>query len=112
MPKSYASRPASILTRRDFIKHSAIAAGAAMLPGYATAAKVRFKSPSEKLNIAVIGADGKGASDTDACASENIVALCDVDDTRLRKRGEKYPGARRCAAYLMRIALIDVVRAG
>src|SRR5260370_17315609 len=94
MPKSYASRPASIITRRDFIKHSAIAAGAAMLPGYATAARVRFKSPSEKLNIAVIGADGKGASDTDACASENIVALCDVDDTRLPNRAAKYPRAR------------------
>src|SRR6266853_1222491 len=112
MPKSYASRPASILTRRDFIKHSAIAAGAAMLPGYATAARVRFKSPSEKLNIAVIGADGKGASDTDACASENIVALCDVDDTRLRKRGEKYPGARLYRDYrkmLEEIKEIDAV---
>src|SRR5216684_2014394 len=113
MPKSYASRPASILTRRDFIKHSAIAAGAAMLPGYATAARVRFKSPSEKLNIAVIGADGKGASDTDACASENIVALCDVDDTRLRKRGEKYPGARLYRDYrkmLEEIKEIDAVK--
>ena len=40
-----------------------------------------YKSPNEKLNIASIGAGGKAASDIDGCApTENIVALCDVDD--------------------------------
>jgi hypothetical protein len=40
-----------------------------------------YKSPNEKLNIASIGAGGKAASDIRGCApTENIVALCDVDD--------------------------------
>src|SRR5207244_9571654 len=28
-------------------------------------------------------------------STENIVALCDVDETRLNKAGQKYPGARK-----------------
>ena len=53
-----------------------------------------YKSPNEKLNIASIGAGGKAASDISGCASENIVALCDVDDARAAetfKRHEKVP---------------------
>jgi predicted dehydrogenase len=45
--------------------------------------KLGYKSPNEKLNIASIGAGGKAASDIRACSqTENIVALCDVDDNR------------------------------
>ena len=45
-----------------------------------------YKSPNEKLNIASIGAGGKAASDIRGCApTENIVALCDVDDKRAAK---------------------------
>jgi predicted dehydrogenase len=45
-----------------------------------------YKSPLEKLNIASIGAGGKAASDIRACAAtENIVALCDVDDKEAAK---------------------------
>jgi predicted dehydrogenase len=54
-----------------------------------------YKSPNEKLNIASIGAGGKAASDIRACAAtENIVALCDVDDVqagRTFKQFEKTP---------------------
>jgi predicted dehydrogenase len=79
------------LSRRQFIKYSTIATTAAM----ATApAFLRGQNLNNKLNIATIGAGGKGASDTDACASENIVALCDVDGGRLANRGEKYPNAK------------------
>jgi predicted dehydrogenase len=35
--------------------------------------------PSEKLNIAGIGLNGMGIGDVKSCASQNIVALCDVD---------------------------------
>ena len=34
-----------------------------------------YKSPNEKLNIAAIGAGGKGYSDINGCKTENIVAL-------------------------------------
>ena len=36
------------------------------------------KSPNEKLNVAAIGAGGKGQGDIRSCArTENVVALCD-----------------------------------
>ncbi len=47
----------------------------------------------------MIGAGGKGASDTDHCAGENIYALCDVDDNTLKSRLQKYPGAKTFKDY-------------
>ena len=84
------------VSRRQFLYTSSVAAtGAILLPGCATTPNVRYKSANEKLNIAVIGAGGKGSSDTDSCASENIVALCDVDSTVLDARGAKYSKAQK-----------------
>ena len=60
-----------------------------------------YKSPNEKLNIASVGAGGKAASDIMGCASENIVALADVDDTRAARiykefeKAAKYKDFRR-----------------
>ena len=45
---------------------------------------VGYKSPNEKLNIAPIGG-GESESDIKGCASENIVALCDVDDSERQR---------------------------
>ena|SRR2546429_14993 len=72
-----------------------------MVPLPAGAARARYKSPNEKLNIAVIGAGGKGAGDTDHCAElgENIVALCDVDEDTLNARRQKYPQAKLYRDY-------------
>ena len=63
------------------------------MTGCATTGPRRL-SAGDKLNIGVVGAGGKGSSDTDHCASENIVALCDVDTKTLASRKEKYPNAR------------------
>ncbi len=53
-----------------------------------------YKSPNEKLNIASIGAGGKAGSDIRACAqTENIVALCDVDDVRAKPVFEAFDKA-------------------
>jgi len=51
--------------------------------------------PSEKLNIAGVGAGGRGAGDIGGCSSENIVALCDVDEKQAAKTYEKFPNAKR-----------------
>ncbi len=73
------------LSRRYFFFGSMLA-GAVPLAGFGSQpslTKLGYKSPNEKLNIASIGAGGKAASDIRACAqTENIVALCDVDDNR------------------------------
>ena len=53
---------------------SSLAAGAL---AFGVPALVRGQHLNNKLKIACIG--GKGHSDTDACAGQNIVALSDVD---------------------------------
>ena len=79
-------------TRRQFIYSTAVA-GAAAFSGCATHGPRRV-SANDKLNISVVGAGGKGSSDTDHCASENIMALCDVDSSRAAGQLKKYPGAK------------------
>ena len=79
-------------TRRQFIHTTAIA-GAAMFAGCASN-KPRRIAPNEKLNIGVVGVMGKGSTDTDHCATENIVALCDVDSARCASQLKKYPNEK------------------
>ena len=73
------------LSRRYFFFGSLLA-GAVPAAGFGSKASLKalgYKSPNEKLNIASIGAGGKAASDIRGCGqTENIVALCDVDDKR------------------------------
>ena len=57
--------------------------------------KARRVSPNEKLNIAIIGAGGRGADDTNEVRSENIVALCDVNENNLNAAAAKYPQAKK-----------------
>jgi predicted dehydrogenase len=54
-------------------------------------------APSERVNVAAIGAGGMGGGNTNACAAAgaNITALCDVDRNRARGTFEKFPDARR-----------------
>lgn len=86
------------LTRRYFFFGSALA-GAIPKGGFGSTPSLKaagYKSPNEKLNIASIGAGGKAASDIDNCAgTENIVALCDVDDKSAAKTFDKYGKAPR-----------------
>jgi predicted dehydrogenase len=84
------------IPRRQFLRYSALGIGAATLAGPAI---LRAQSPNSKLNIAVIGAGGKGASDTDHCSGENIYALCDVDENTLNGRKKKYPEAQTFRDY-------------
>jgi len=44
-----------------------------------------YTAPSDKLNIAIIGVGGKGRSDMYSVSTENIVALCDVDDRKMQE---------------------------
>jgi predicted dehydrogenase len=79
--------------RRQFVRQTAACAAVA------AAAKVMIVpswavSPNEKLNVAVIGVAGRGAANLDGVASENIVALCDVDKNNLDKAGKRFPQAK------------------
>ncbi len=77
--------------RRDFIKTSTLATGAVV---FGVPTLLRAQNLNSKLNIASIGAMGKGESDTNDCSSENIVALCDTDSARCAGQLKKYPGAK------------------
>lgn len=74
---------------RRYFFFGSLLAGAVPAAGFGSAPSLKalgFKSPNEKLNIASIGAGGKAASDILACAAtENIVALCDVDEKRAER---------------------------
>ncbi len=69
-------------TRRGFIK-SAGAATAFMIVPRAVLGGENYIAPSDRLNIAAVGAAGKGSSDIQNVAHENIYAICDIDDRRL-----------------------------
>ncbi|HEY2953023.1 MAG TPA: Gfo/Idh/MocA family oxidoreductase [Verrucomicrobiae bacterium] len=85
-------RPGRTTTRRGFLRSTSLAGGAFLL---GAPALLRGKSPNEKLNIAIIGAGGRGASNTQSVNSETIVALCDVSENNLNKAAQKYPQARK-----------------
>ena len=82
---------APVWNRRTFLQTATLATGAIV---FGVPTLLRGQNLNSKLNIAAIGAMGKGSSDTDCCASENIVALCDVDSARCAKQLAKYSGAK------------------
>ncbi len=66
------------LNRRRLLRNAALAGVGLWLSG--GRARIKGESPNEKLNVAVIGAGGRGMANLSAvAATENIVALCDVD---------------------------------
>jgi predicted dehydrogenase len=86
---------ASRITRRTFLKNSAAAAaGLTILPGF-TVSGLGHVPPSDKLNVAGIGVGGRGGGVLEGLASENIVALCDVDWKYAKSTFEKYPKAKK-----------------
>ncbi len=82
--------------RRDFLKKSALAAaGFTIVPRHVLGRG--YLAPSDKLNLASIGAGGKGASDIRNAWNddkENVVALCDIDSTRAGDSIRKWPRAK------------------
>ncbi|MHC4647028.1 MAG: Gfo/Idh/MocA family protein [Planctomycetota bacterium] len=82
------------LSRRDLLGAGAAAAVFTIVPRRVLGGP-GHTPPSEKLNIAFIGAGGQGARNAGQLAGENIVALCDVDDEWAAKTFESYPSAKR-----------------
>ena len=78
------------ITRRRFVGRVLTAAGAFA----AGPAILRGQNLNNKLNIAIIGAGGRGITNTKGVASENIVVLCDVDRAALDKEAVKHPKAK------------------
>ena len=83
------------LSRRQFIGVTAGAAGLTIVPRHVVAGSHGLVAPSDKLNIAGIGAGGRGVDDLEGVQSQNIVALCDVDDKSAAGSYQRYPNAKR-----------------
>ena len=88
-------RPPKTLDRRNFLQQSALAAGALATGSFAAPAYVHARSPNDKLNLVVIGCGGRGGHNLQQVASENIVALCDVNEGNLNAAAAKAPQARK-----------------
>ncbi len=81
------------MNRRDFLRSAAF--GGAGLIILSDSRLVRGTQANEKLNVACIGVGGRGAANVNGVgASENIVALCDVDEKRAAETITKYPQAK------------------
>ena len=83
-----------MVSRRHFFFGSLLA-GAVPVGGFGQTPSLKhmgYKSPNQKLNIAAIGAGGKGFSDIQGCsATENIVAMADPDDKRAARSFTAFP---------------------
>ena len=86
------------ISRRKFLSASAGVAAFTIVPRHVLGG-VANTAPSEKVNIAGIGIGGMGASNLRNVESENIVALCDVDDNHAAKTFKAYPKAMRYRDY-------------
>ena len=81
------------LSRRSFTGLvSAAGAGYFAGPG---AAAARAEGPNTKLNVAVIGVGGQGGANLRGVSSQNIVAVCDVDERRAGKAFEQFAAGGR-----------------
>jgi hypothetical protein len=81
-------------SRRDFIKTGALAAAGFMIvPRFVLGGK-GYTAPSDMLNVAGVGAGGKGQSDIANFAKSgkaNIAFLCDVDDRKAAASSASIP---------------------
>ena len=78
--------------RRQFLKSTvATGMGLVILPSSALSGA---NAPSNKLNVALIGVGGRGRAHQGPISSENVVALCDVDENQLATTAEKFPKAK------------------
>ncbi len=83
------------LNRRNFIKTTSLGLGVGTLvPTWSSPSLAESKNPSSKLNIAHVGIAHQGAYSVQGCATENQIALCDVDESYLEAAKRDRPSAK------------------
>ncbi|MFY8024003.1 MAG: Gfo/Idh/MocA family protein [Sediminibacterium sp.] len=95
------NQPEQTNSRRSFLRNAGLAAaGFYIIPRHVLGRG--FTAPSDKLQIAGIGAGGKGESDLWSfynSGKADIAFLCDVDDRQSKKSRERYPKAKYYKDY-------------
>lgn len=102
-------------SRRDFLKQSAIVAGAAAVPYFWTSPVARAESANDKLSVAAIGVGGRGSGIANGAAKlANMVACCDVDRAHAEKFAAKHPNCKIYGDYrkLLESEKVDAVTIG
>ena len=80
------------MKRRNFVKSAAVTgAGLIILPGGVLAGK----GPNDTLNIALIGAHGRGSQHYGSLKDQNVVAICDVHAENMALAASEYPKAKQ-----------------
>ncbi len=93
------------INRREALRRASLAGIAVWTAG--RAGRAGAQSPNEKLNVAVIGCGNRGGANLAGVASQNIVALCDVDDRQAVKAFEQFPKARKYRDFRKMLAEMD-----
>jgi len=84
------------MKRRSFLTSSAAATfGFQVVAPHVLRAQAGGNTPNSKIRLAVIGCGGQGGADLNGMASEDIVALCDVDERRAAGSFNRFPNAKR-----------------
>src|SRR3989475_10818428 len=82
------------ISRRKFVRDVATGLSFTIVPAHVLGRRGRL-APSDKLNIACIGVGGMGANDVRGVGkTENIYALCDVDDRQAAGSVAAFPLAK------------------
>ena len=84
-PKNGQNSQKSKISRRSFLGGTLTTAAAFTIVPRHVLGGSGYTSPSDKVNIGCVGVGGKGTSDIFGVSTENIVALCDVDDLQMAR---------------------------
>ena len=79
------------INRRTFLRCAGIGAAGMWVGGCQTAP--RPVAANERLNLGIVGVANQGQYNLNEVATENIVALCDVQETYLNAAAQKFPAA-------------------
>ncbi len=94
-------------SRRDFLGTATAAAFGAMVVPRHVLGGPGYQAPSDTLNIAAVGAGGMGTANLNNVASENVVALCDIDWQRAEESFNRFPKAARYRDFRVMLDEMD-----
>ena len=80
------------MKRRQFLKGMAFTGAAGLI--LPNTRLFGADAPSNKLNIALVGTWGRGEAHFGGMATENVVALCDINEQHLAGAAKKFPEAK------------------
>jgi predicted dehydrogenase len=84
--------------RRGFLRGAA-AAGGLVIAAPAWAEEAKKPAPSERVRLGLIGVGGQGGFHVANAASQEVIAMADIDSDRLAAAAKKFPSAKTYADF-------------